>query len=156
MRIMWRAWGLGALVVLGLALSNGMLFAEDGPVVHVKAQVADGNVRLDIQGSGPFEYTTFRPSANLYVLDLTGVSAGDPAGVRVVSSDLIKSYRVVSYSSGSKPVVRVEILLNQGIEPSVERTDAQDLVLSVSRDPKAPATSAVKADSARVDVAREV
>ena len=95
MRIMWRAWGLGALVVLGLILSNGVLLADDGPVVHVKAQVTQGVVRLELQANGPFEYTTFRPSANLYVLDLTGVSAGDPAGVRVVSSDLIKSYRVV-------------------------------------------------------------
>ena len=53
-------------------------------------------VRLELQANGPFEYTTFRPSESLYVLDLSGVSAGDPAGVRVVPSDLIKSYRVVS------------------------------------------------------------
>ena len=53
-----------------------------------------------------FEYTTYRPSASLYVLDLSGVSAGDPAGARVVASDLVKSYRVITYSSGTKPVVR--------------------------------------------------
>ena len=29
------------------------------------------------------------------MLDLSGVSAGDPAGARVVASDLVKSYRVI-------------------------------------------------------------
>ena len=84
-------------------------------------------MRLEAQANGPFEYTTFRPSENLFVLDLSGVSAGDPAGVRVVASDLMKSYRVSILRAGKKPVVRVEILLSQGVEPQLERTDAQDL-----------------------------
>ena len=106
--------GLGALVAASLILSNGALRANDQPVVHVKAVVKDGAVRLEAQANGPFEYTTYRPSESLYVLDLSGVSAGDPAGARVVASDLVKSYRVVNYASGEKPVVRVEILLSQG------------------------------------------
>jgi type IV pilus assembly protein PilQ len=102
-------------------------------VVHVKAVVKDGAVRLEAQANAPFEYTTYRPSESLYVLDLSGVAAADPAGARVVASDLVKSYRVINYASGQKPVVRVEILLSQGIEPRLERKDAQDLTLFVSR-----------------------
>jgi type IV pilus assembly protein PilQ len=133
MRIMWRGWGLTALVAASLILTNGALRANDAPAVHVKAVVKDGAVRLEAQANAPFEYTTYRPSESLYVLDLSGVSAADPAGARVVASDLVKSYRVINYASGQKPVVRVEILLSQGIEPRLERKDPQDLTLFVSR-----------------------
>jgi len=133
MRIMWRAWGLTALVAASLILTSGALAANEGPLVHVKAVVKDGTVRLEAQANGPFEYTTYRPSESLYVLDLSGVTAGDQAGARVVASDLIKSYRLISYTSGQKPVVRLEILLNQGVEPRLERKDSQDLTLLVSR-----------------------
>ena len=50
MRIMWRAWGLTALVAASLILTNGALSANDGPVVHVKAVVKDGTVRLRSRG----------------------------------------------------------------------------------------------------------
>jgi type IV pilus assembly protein PilQ len=133
MRIMWRAWGLAALVAAGLMWTNGTLSANDAPVVHVKAVVKDGGVRLEAQANGPFEYTTFRPSASLYVLDLSGVSAADPAGDRVVASELVKGYRETSYSAGDKSIVRLEILLAQGLEPRLERTDSQELTLFVSR-----------------------
>ena len=144
MRIMKRAWGLTALVAASLILTNGSLPANDGPVVHVKAVVKDGTVRLEAQANGPFEYTTYRPSESLYVLDLTGVTAADPAGARVVASDLVKSYRLINYASGQKPVVRLEILLSQGLEPRLERQDSQELTLLVSRtgDSKTAATVA--------------
>ena len=133
MRIMWRAWALTAMVAASLVLTNGVLPAAEQPVVHVKAVVKDGTVRLEAQASGPFEYTTYRPSASLFVLDLSGVSAADPAGARVVSSELVKSYREISYSAGQKSVVRLEILLSDGLEPQVQRTGADDLTVLVSR-----------------------
>jgi len=133
MRMMPRAWGLGALIAAGFILSGGALRASETPVVHVKAVVQDGGVRLEAEASGPFEYTTYRPSESLFVLDLSGVSAADPAGARVVASDLVKSYRVLSYSTGEKPVVRVEVLLTQGVEPRLERKGSEDLTLLVSR-----------------------
>jgi len=134
MRIMWRGWGLGALIAAGLVLSNGTLAATgNAPVVHVKAEVKDGGVSLQAEANAPFEYTTYRPSASLFVVDLTGVSAGDQAGARVVPSDLVKSYRVTNYTSGDKPVVRIEILTAQGVEPQLDRKNLEDLTLSVSR-----------------------
>ena len=133
MRIKWWVGALGALIAASLMSTNGSLRAADAPLVHVSAAVANGGVRVQAEANGPFEYTTYRPSATLYVVDLTGVSAGDPAGARVVASDLVKSYRVLSYSSGAKPVVRVEILLAQGVEPTIERSDNRDLTLVVSK-----------------------
>src|SRR5271170_6519748 len=144
MRILRRALGLGALLAAGLIWTNGALRASDAPVVHVKAEVKDGAVRLQAEANAPFEYTTYRPSESLYVLDLSGVSAGDPAGARVVASDLVKSYRVISYASGSKPVVRLEILLAQGVEPRLERQGKEDLTLLVSRSANAASAAAAK------------
>jgi type IV pilus assembly protein PilQ len=132
MRIMRRAWGLTAFVAAALILTNGALPASDLPVVHIKAVVKDGAVTLDAQANGPFEYTTYRPSESLYVLDLSGVSAGDSSGARVVPSELVKSYRLTTYSAGQKPVVRLEILLRPGITPRLVRNGNQELSLFVS------------------------
>jgi type IV pilus assembly protein PilQ len=133
MRIIRHAWRLSAVVAASLILTNRALPANDSPVVHVKAVVKQGVARLEAQANAPFEYTTYRPSESLYVLDLTGVSAADPAGARVVASELIKSYRMLTYTSGQKPIVRLEVLLSQGVEPRLERKDSQDLTLLVSR-----------------------
>jgi type IV pilus secretin PilQ/predicted competence protein len=132
MRIMRRAWGLTAVVAAALMLTSGSLSASDAPVVHVKAVVKDGAVSLEAQASGPFEYTTYRPSESLYVLDLSGVSAGDSTGARVVPSEWVKSYRLTSYSAGQKPMVRLEILLRPGVEPRLQRSDNKELMLLVS------------------------
>jgi len=111
--------------------------------VHVKAVVKNGNVTLEAQANGPFEYTTYRPSESLFVLDLSGVSSADPAGARVVASDLVKSYRMLTYTSGAKPVVRIEILLSQGVEPRLEQKDSQELSLLVGRTDDAAGKSAI-------------
>jgi type IV pilus assembly protein PilQ len=137
---MRRAWGLTAFVAAALMLTNGALSASDAPVVHVKAVVKDGAVTLDAQANGPFEYTTYRPSESLYVLDLSGVSAGDTSGARVVPSELVKSYRLTTYSAGQKPVVRLEILLRPGITPRLARNGNQELTLFVSANGNADAS----------------
>ncbi len=156
MRMIRQGWRFGGLIAAGLILSSGAFAGADAPpMVHVKAVVDAGAVRLDVQANVPFEYATYRPSKNLYVLDMTGVSSGDAAGARVVDSELIKSYRVVSYTAGQKPVVRLEILLSDGVEPRIERQDPQDLALLVVRTPGvAPAAnSSIPAAPAAVPVA---
>jgi type IV pilus assembly protein PilQ len=144
---MRRAWGLTALVAAALILTNGALSASDAPVVHVKAVVKDGAVTLDAQANGPFEYTTYRPSESLYVLDLTGVSAGDAAGARIVPSELVKSYRLTTYTAGQKPVVRLEILVRPGVQPRLERNGNQELSLFVSANGNADVSAPPVADA---------
>ncbi|MGH9738885.1 MAG: type IV pilus secretin PilQ [Candidatus Acidiferrales bacterium] len=132
MRITWRVWGLGALITSGLLLSNGSLRAGQAPVVRVKVVTASGATRLEAQATGAFEYSTYQPSGQLYILDLSGVSSADPAGARVVNSPLVKSYRVLSYSTGDRPNVRLEMLLAPGSSVNVERPDSQEVALVVS------------------------
>jgi hypothetical protein len=117
---------LGALIAAGLILPIGTLVAANAPIVHVKAVVADGSVQLELEANGPFEYTTYRPSASLYVIDLSGVAAADGAGLHLVSSDLVESYRLISFVAGGKPEVRVEIQLKQGVEPRLQRKGKPD------------------------------
>lgn len=132
MRITWRVWGLGALITSGLLLSNGSLRAGQAPVVRVKVVTASGATRLEAQATGAFEYSTYQPSGQLYVLDLSGVSSADPAGTKVVNSPLVKSYRVLSYSTGDRPNVRLEMLLAPGSSVNLERPDSQEVALVVS------------------------
>jgi len=132
MRIMWRAWGLGALIAAGLLLSNGTLQASSAPVVHVKVVTSGGATRLEAQASGAFEYSTYRPSGSLYVLELSGVSSADTAGVRRLNSSLVKGYRILGYSTGNTPNVRLEIQLAPGANVNVQRPDASDLNVVVS------------------------
>ena len=147
MRIIRRGWGFAAVVAAGLMLTGGAAMAADSPVVHVKAIVKDGTVSLEAQASGPFEYTTYRPSDSLYVVDLTGVSSGDANGARIVDSDLVKGYRLLAYESGAKPVVRLEVLLASGLEPRLDRKDNSELTLVVGR------ASTVNAIPAKVEPA---
>ncbi|HTU32485.1 MAG TPA: type IV pilus secretin PilQ [Candidatus Acidoferrum sp.] len=144
MRIMSRAWRLAAIVAAGLIVTDGALLAGDAPVVHVTAAVGQQAVRLEAQANGPFQYTSYRASKSLYVLDLSGVSAADGGAARVIPSELVKGYREVGYSVGEKPMVRLEVLLAEGLQPRVERTNADDLTLLVSRvdDSAAAATAA--------------
>jgi type IV pilus assembly protein PilQ len=158
MRIMWRALSLAGLVVAGLVVTNGALPAGEPPVVHVKAVVQNGVVRLQAQANAPFQYTSYRSSENLYMLDLSGVAAADPAGDRVIASDLVKGYREVAYSVGDKPMVRLEILLTQGVEPRLERTDSQELTLLVSlpgdSNAQVPSTAGLKSVATRTSEAK--
>lgn len=132
MRITWRAWGLGALVAAGLLLSNGTLQASGAPVVHVKVVTTGGTTRLEAQASGAFEYSTYRPNGRLYVLELSGVSTSEASGMRPVRSALVRGYRLLSYSTGDTPNVRLEVQVAPGATVNVQRPDAQDLSLVVS------------------------
>ena len=121
MRIMRRGWGLSALVAASLILSNGALRADDAPVVHVKAVVKDGAVRLEAEANGAVrihhvspERESVRARAERCVDGRSGGSAN-----RCLRSGEELSPGAVS--AGEKPMVRVEILLSHGVEPRLER-----------------------------------
>jgi len=132
MRIIRRAWGLGALLAAGVLLSNGVVRATEAPVVHVKVVTTGGATRLEAQATGAFEYSTYRPSGRLYVLELSGVSTADAAGMRQLNSGLVTGYRILSYSTGDTPNVRLEIQLAPGASVDVQRPDTRDVALVVS------------------------
>jgi type IV pilus secretin PilQ/predicted competence protein len=154
MRTTWRPWGFAALLLASLILTCSALNAAPEAAVRVNAVIKDGVVRLEARANAPFEYTTYRPTDKLFVVDLTGVSAADPGGSRVLESDLVSSYRLLQFHAGQKPVVRLEILLREPVQPRIERQNPQELMLIVARSngatPAAHNASSVTAKAAPV------
>lgn len=100
------------------------------PTVQVQAVVEARQVRFEATGSGPFEYTTHRPTEKLFVVDFSGMAADAAGGARVLDSDVVSSYRVLQYRGGEKAIVRLEVLMRVPVEPKVERTGSDGLRLT--------------------------
>lgn len=118
---------LGALAAFALISFAVAAAPGPSPQVRVDAVTAGNGVRIDAKATGPFEYTTYRPSQALFVVDLAGVTTLSPNGARVLRSDTVSSYRVLQYRSGEMGIVRIEILLRGNAEPKIERTSADML-----------------------------
>ena len=114
---------VACLILAALAISGGpaaAIPAAPATGVRVEALVQPHQVRLEAKAGVPFEYTTYRPSENLFVVDLAGVSTSAPSSAKVLESDVVTSYRVLQYRAGERAIVRVEILLRADAEPRVE------------------------------------
>jgi type IV pilus assembly protein PilQ len=146
MRIIRQPWGLALVLAASLIGSSGVARGETRPVVRLDSQVKDGVVRLVAQSTAPFQYTTSRPNRSLFVLDLTGVSAPQ-ASAKVLDSDLVSGYRVLSYGSGDKSVVRIELRMSAMAEPVVQRNAATDLTVVVASGRGAAKDTAPKASA---------
>jgi type IV pilus assembly protein PilQ len=119
-----------ALMALALLLFAALPVLGQAPQVRVEATADATATRIEAKATGPFEYTTYRPSETLFVVDLAGVTSAVPAGARVLKSDTVSSYRVLQYRSGEMAIVRVEMLMRSPVEPRVERVGSDRLVIS--------------------------
>jgi type IV pilus assembly protein PilQ len=147
MKTNWRPYRVVLLVIATLVWVVSPIQADVGGPAHglkVGAAVEGSSVRIEAQASGPFEYTTYRPSENLFVVDLAGVTtASASSAARVLKSELVSSYRVLQYRSGDRAIVRIEILLRRAAEPRVER-QGNTLMVSFGES-SAPAPMVAKA-----------
>lgn len=128
--ILWaRRIAMGSLAIL--ALISLAAAGAHGQAAQVRIDTATdaGGLRIMAKATAPFEYTTYRPSETLFVVDLAGVSAATPSGARVLRSDSVSSYRVIQYRSGEMGIVRIEVLLRGNSEPKVERVGADSLAI---------------------------
>jgi type IV pilus assembly protein PilQ len=145
-----RAYGVAVLVVAFLAAcSFTSAWAAPSPVatLQVNAVVQPTGVRIEARASGAFEFSTYRASDNLFIVDLAGVTVEGSQNARVLTSGLVSSYRVIQYRSGDRPVVRLEVLLRTPVEPRVDRTGTSDLILSFDSSATAPAAPAAEASA---------
>jgi type IV pilus assembly protein PilQ len=147
MRIISRPWAIAGLLAASLLQTNGTIAAKSAPVVRVNAVADNGTVRLNAQSSAPFEYTTYRPSDGLFIVDLSGVSVEEPAIAKALDSPLVRGYRITSMEQDGSPTVRLEVLLRSAVTPRIERNNAEDLTVVVS---SADATLATHANSPKV------
>jgi len=97
--------------------------------ILLMAAVEAGAVSLTLKATGPFDYTSYRPSENLYVVDLPGVRSSQPGSARVLSSKLVTSYRLLQFAANNRPVLRLEFLLREPITPTVTHEPADTLII---------------------------
>ncbi|MBI3405268.1 MAG: type IV pilus secretin PilQ [Acidobacteria bacterium] len=141
-----------------LVLACGVCFAASAqsvpggisPVVRVNAIVHPQSVQIEAKAGAAFDYVTYRPSDNLFVVDLTGVTAGAPSGAQVLKSDLVSSFRVLQYRSGDHAIVRVEVLMRSPLEPVIERQGQDGLLISFNAKSVATPVAAKKTVAAPV------
>ena len=76
---------------------------------------------ITILASGPFTHTEYRPTGNLILVDLAGVSLAHPdAKVHPVFAPGVRSYRIVEYRSAEGgDVTRIELTLVPGANVKV-------------------------------------
>ncbi|MBI1738449.1 MAG: type IV pilus secretin PilQ [Acidobacteria bacterium] len=124
----WVAW----LVLATVVCLATPLVAVPGPsarLLRVEAVVSESAVRIEAKASAPFDFTTYRPNENLFIVDMAGVVPGDTGLARVLKSDIVSSYRVLAYRGGDKSMVRLEVLLHTAVEPQVERLAPDHMAL---------------------------
>src|SRR5487761_819448 len=129
----WRPFGLACLTAASLLIPTGALRADSGASVKVTSAFGHGVVRLDAKANGPFDYEVHHPSANLYYIDLTGVTAVTTDAAQVLGTDIVRSYRLEQYEAGPKTISRLEILLGHGATPKVSREGRDELEIVVSK-----------------------
>ena len=135
------------LVAFMVALCPASAVAGDNPAnpLHVNATLQPGGVRIEARASSAFEFSTSRPSEQLFVADLVGVTVDGPQSAHMLDSQLVSSYRVIQSHTGDIPVARIEILLRNSIEPRVSHQGANDVTFSFDSKPAVSAVAAPKA-----------
>lgn len=115
--------------LLGIIFVAGVTTLAAGSVSQlagVRVENRDHAALITIRANGTFSHTEYRPSDNLMLVDLTGVSVGQQdASIHPVSAAGILSYRVVGYraTSGAE-VTRIE--LNLAHNANVKINDIDD------------------------------
>ena len=103
------------LGVIMVALALSAAAAAAGPqLTAVSFSTQDNTTTITIRASGAFTHTEYRPSDNLLLVDLPGVSAGVLEGqTQSLQSPGVSSYRVQSFQgTGGTEVARVEVNLS--------------------------------------------
>src|SRR5579859_4105113 len=111
-----------------------MLFAVSAMAAATEAQLTQvmvssrGNMAVvTLRTTGAFTHTEYRPTENLLLVDMAGVSAATMDGkTHAVQAPNLASYRVLGYKSGDgKDVARVEFSITAGAKPSFDKARNQ-------------------------------
>jgi len=170
MKTNWRPYRVVVVLLATLVLTGSPILAEQGAsarVLQVNATADAHTVRIEAKASGPFEFTTYRPSEHLFVVDLAGVTSPKSGGARVLKSETVSSYRVLQYRAGDRSIVRIEVLMRTPVEPRVVRTslDSVEIVFEgvsavaagkSAAQTTAPAETAKKAPARAATAIRQV
>src|SRR5438067_7337513 len=138
---------LGILLLLSVATATA---AAAGPqLTQVRVASQDSATTVNLRATGAFTHTEYRPTDNLLLVDLAGVSAAKMDGkTHLVSAPGLVSYRVLGYqSSDGSEVARVELTLAAASD--VKLTEGSDSLAVRIASQAAPASVAT-ASSAEI------
>ncbi len=144
---------LMAVMVLGATA-----FAEVPQLTQVMAEAQGNATVVTIRANGSFTHTEYRPTDNLLLVDLSGVSASQMDDkTHTLQVPGASSYRVLSYKGASgAEVARVELTLAPGVGVSVNEgenelyvrlTGAGQSAAEAAEAPAAPAAPATPAST---------
>jgi type IV pilus assembly protein PilQ len=130
------------LGIVLLASASAMAAATVSQLGDVLVKSQDSSAVITILANGTFTHTEYRPTDNLMLVDLAGVSIAHPdAKVHEVFAPGVKSYRVAGYrSAGGVEVARLELTLARGAKVNVNEVEG-GLELRVSGSPAVPVKS---------------
>ena len=160
-----RGKQLLGIILMVFVLS--MMAAAAGPqLTAVSLGTQDNTTTITIRASGAFTHTEYRPSDNLLLVDLPGVSAGVLAGQsQPVQGPGVAAYRVESFrGTDGTDVARVELTLsgapfvtfNQDKESLEVRVTAVEAPAAAANSAPATASSAPAASTESSDHASAV
>jgi type IV pilus assembly protein PilQ len=115
---------LGILLLFSVATATAA--AAGAQLTQVRVASHDSATTVSLGATGAFTHTEYRPTDNLLLVDLAGVSAAKMDGkTHLVSAPGLVSYRVLGYqSSDGSNVARVELTLAAGSD--VKLTEGSD------------------------------
>ena len=123
---------ISLFLLVSAAISASPLMAQTGSTTATVRFGAEANaqtVRIEATATAGFEYSVSRPSPNLLMVDIPGVATSDSSSARVLDSNVVSSYRVVSQNVNGQPGVRLEVMLRTSVDPRFERTGPNQLAL---------------------------
>jgi len=138
-------------ILLLTMVCTTMAAAAGTQLTQVSAKHVGDATLVSIQATGAFTHTEYRPSENMLLVDMTGVSAGKLSGkTRLFNAPNVVGYRVLEYKASSGgTVARIELTMAKGTGVSV--FDAHNALLvkvtggSAEATPEAPTTEAATA-----------
>jgi len=116
-------------ILLLTVVCTTMAAAAGTQLTQVSAKHVGDATLVSIQATGAFTHTEYRPSENLLLVDMTGVSASKLSGkTRLLNAPNVVGYRVLEYKASSGgTVARIELTMAKGTGISV--SDAPNALL---------------------------
>ena len=124
------------LGIILLASATAMAAATVSQLGGVLVKNQDSAAVITILANGTFTHTQYRPTDNLMLVDLAGVStANQDAKVHEVAAPGVRSYRITGYrSANGAEVARMELTLARDAKVNVAEVEG-GLELRVSGSP---------------------
>src|SRR3954471_20461969 len=120
--------------------------AAGNQLTQVSAKHVGDATLVSIQATGAFTHTEYRPSEDLLLVDMTGVSASKLSGkTHLLNAPNVVGYRVLEYKASSGgTVARIELTMSKGTGVSV--SDAHNgLMVKLTGDGSAEDKTATQA-----------